>query len=244
MVRNHTVKQQISLPLSQNINLPVLVPVNDNRNIGQMLPDKCPGGFPAPCLAYEIFPEAVLWFIDGNDQILLNRGRRGDLFETAPLLIQSPDVGDYKSRLLQRLLDCIPDRVFGIMKFDCHPPVRFQYTVVFGKASCHQLLIFRQSLSHGRIDNRLKPIVCGHPDPGFPEKTQLRIIQICAKGRICKNIITGIVRNRQLRRRSGGNAGLIPLIVFQRQTKLFDFSFIRLERIRLTDHRGNIKRSA
>ena len=107
MIGNHPVIQQKCLPLCDDLNS--IIPNNNYRYVFKVLAHKSPCRNRRTSIFHELSSEAVMRFVNRNNEILFNCLTCSfDLIETPLILVECPDISDNKPSFTKSSLNSIP----------------------------------------------------------------------------------------------------------------------------------------
>ena len=109
------------------------------------------------------------------------------------LLVESPYVGDHKSRGEHCLLNGVPYGVARVVEDDGDPASGLENPAVLGEAALHQVLIVGDCLSLGAIDYGLGFGAREDSVPRLDEIVEVGVIDVLAEGWVGEYVVNGVV---------------------------------------------------
>src|SRR5260370_39936606 len=92
----------------------------------KVLADEAPHAFLAARNDFELLLQLRCGLVGGDDEVVLNGVRSGDLAVGLLLLVESPHVGHNKARSRYGVLQTEPDFLGRVIELDGHPPARLE----------------------------------------------------------------------------------------------------------------------
>ena len=197
MEGDHAIKQQVILPLGDDLCLAVLR--DKHRKLFQMSADEVPYTFLHAGFQLEATFKATVGFVGGDDEILLDGADSDGLIERALLFVENPYVCHDEPRNLQRFLDGRPDTVARIMKNHGHPASRLENAAILCETAAHEMLVLGKPFLLVGAYNGFRLHIGEAFMEGFHNEVQFCIGQIVTKGRVGEDIVDGIVGKPQPR---------------------------------------------
>ena len=124
------------------------------------------------------------------------------------LLVQRPYVGDDEARREHRFLDRVPHGILGVVEDDRHPSAWLEDPAILLEASLHQILVLRQILLLGLVDDRLWLGTRQDAVPRLDEIVEVRVVDVLPERRIGEYVVDGVVRDLDPRAVAGSDSGV------------------------------------